>query len=102
AREILGKVTKAEPAWRPAPAMMRTVNDIIRMSLRDLRGSQNLFRLAQGNGTLDDLDSLTKWADEISDRVGKTQKVIAQHHVSYQSYMYLNLCVNGINIYLIH
>ena len=78
ARDILGKVTKAEPAWRPAPAMMRTVNDIIRMSLRDLRGSQNLFRLAQGNGTLDDLDSLTKWADEISDRVGKTQKVIAQ------------------------
>jgi len=78
AREILGKVTKAEPAWRPAPAMMRTVSDIIRMSLRDLRGSQNLLRLAQGTGTLDDLDSLTKWADEISDRVGKTQQVIAQ------------------------
>ena len=78
AREILGKVTKAEPAWRPAPAMMRTVNDIIRMSLRDLRGSQNLLQLAQGTGTLDDLDSLTKWADEISDRVGKTQQVIAQ------------------------
>ena len=78
ARSILGKVTKAEPAWRPAPVIMRTVNDIIRMSLRDLRGSQNLFRLAQGNGTLDDLDSLTKWADDISERVGKTQQVIAQ------------------------
>ncbi|KKM73128.1 hypothetical protein LCGC14_1413620 [marine sediment metagenome] len=78
AREILGKVTKAEPAWRPAPTMMRTINDIIRMSLRDLRGSQNLIRLAQGTGTLDDLDSLTKWADEISDRVGKTQQVIAE------------------------
>jgi len=48
------------------------------MSLRDLRGSQYLLRLAQGSGTLDDLDSLTKWADEISDRVGKTQQVIAQ------------------------
>jgi len=78
AREILGKVTKAEPAWRPAPAMLRTVNDIIRMSLHDLRGSQNLLQLAQGTGTLDDLDSLTKWADEISERVGKTQQVIAQ------------------------
>jgi len=78
AREILGKVTKAEPAWRPAPAMMRTVNDIIRMALRDLRASQNLLQLAQGSGTLDDLDSLTKWADEVTDRVGKTQQVIAQ------------------------
>jgi len=77
-REILGKVTKAEPAWRPGPAMIRTVNDVIRMALRDLRSSQNLLRLAQGTGTLDDLDSLTKWADEISDRVGKTQQVIAQ------------------------
>jgi len=76
AREILGKVTKAEPAWRPAPAMLRTVNDVIRVALRDLRGSQNLFRLAQGNGSLDDLDSLTKWADDISDRVNKTQQVI--------------------------
>ncbi|KKL03676.1 hypothetical protein LCGC14_2623740 [marine sediment metagenome] len=77
-REILGKVTKAEPAWRPGPAMIRTVNDIIRMALRDLRSSQNLLRLAQGTGTLDDLDGLTKWADEISDRIGKTQQVIAQ------------------------
>lgn len=77
-REILGKVTRAEPAWRPAPAMIRTINDVIRMSLRDLRGSQYLLRLAQGIGTLDDLDSLTKWADDLSDRVGKTREVIAQ------------------------
>ena len=77
-REILGKVTKAEPAWRPGPAMIRTVNDVIRMALRDLRSSQNLLRLAQGTGTLDDLDSLTKWADEISNRVGQTREVIAQ------------------------
>ncbi|GAI38933.1 unnamed protein product, partial [marine sediment metagenome] len=48
AREILGKVTKAEPSWRPAPAMIRTVNDMIRMALRDLRGSQYLLHLAPG------------------------------------------------------
>lgn len=77
-REILGKVTKAEPAWRPAPSMIRGVNDLIRMALRDLRGSEYLLRLAQGTGTLDDLESLTKWADELSDRAGKTRQVIAQ------------------------
>ncbi len=76
--EILGKVTRAEPAWRPGPAMIRTVNDVIRASLRDLRGSQYLLRLVQGSGTLDDLDNLTKWADEISERVGMTREVIAQ------------------------
>lgn len=78
ARDILGKVTRAEPAWRPAPAMLRTVNDIIRMALRDLRSSQAMLRLAQGAGTLDDLDSLTRWADDVSSRVGKTQQVVAQ------------------------
>ena len=77
-KEILGKVTRAEPAWRPGPAMIRTVNDVIRTSLRDLRGSQYLLRLVQGSGTLDDLDNLTKWADEISERVGMTREVIAQ------------------------
>jgi len=77
-REILGKVTKAEPAWRLAPSMIRGVNDIIRMALRDLRGSEYLLRLAQGTGTLEDLESLTKWADELYDRANKTQQVIAQ------------------------
>ena len=77
-REILGRVTRAEPAWRPGPAMVRTINDVIRMSLRDLRGSEYLLRLAQGTGTLEDLDYLTKWADDLSDRVGKTREVIAQ------------------------
>jgi len=78
AREILSKVTKAEPAWRPGPAMIRTINDIIRMALRDLRGSEHLLQLAQGTGTLQDLESITTWADELTDRVNKTQKVIAQ------------------------
>jgi len=77
-RDILSKVTKAEPSWRPGPAMVRTINDVIRISLRDLRGSQYLLRLAQGTGTLDDLDNLTKWADDLSSRVGQTREVIAQ------------------------
>ena len=58
--------------------MVRGVNDIIRMALRDLRGSDYLLRLAQGTGTLEDLESLTKWADELYDRANKTQKVVAQ------------------------
>ncbi|MBA7646965.1 hypothetical protein ES703_54733 [subsurface metagenome] len=77
-REILGKVTKAEPAWRPGPAMIRTINDVIRMALRDLRGSEYLLRLAQGTGTLQDLESLTAWADELTSRADKTQRVVAQ------------------------
>ncbi len=77
-REILGRVSKAEPSWRPAPAMIRNVNDMIRMALRDLRGSENLLRLAQGTGSLQDLESITTWADDLSNRVSKTQQVIAQ------------------------
>jgi len=77
-REILGKVTKAEPAWRPGPAMIRTINDVIRMALRDLRGSEYLLKLAQGTGTLQDLESLSMWADELTSRVDKTQRVVAQ------------------------
>ncbi|KKM85874.1 hypothetical protein LCGC14_1284740, partial [marine sediment metagenome] len=52
-------------------------NDLIRMALRDLRGSEYLVKLAQGNGTLDDLEKLSQWADELTDRA-KTQKIIAQ------------------------
>lgn len=78
AREILGRVTRAEPAWRPGPSMVRTVNDVFRMALRDLRASQSLLKLAGGQGGLDDLESLTKWADEFSQRIDKTQKVLAQ------------------------
>jgi len=77
-REILGKVTKAEPAWRPGPAIIRTINDVIRMALRDLRGSEHLLKLAQGTGTLEDLESLSTWADELTSRVDKTQRVVAQ------------------------
>jgi len=78
AREILGRVTRAEPAWRPGPSMIKTLNDAFRIALRDLRASQSLLKLAGGQGGLDDLESLTKWADEFSDRIDKTQKVLAQ------------------------
>jgi hypothetical protein len=78
AREILAKVNKTEPSWRPAPAMIKSVNDIIRMALRDLRGSANLINLAAGQGTIDDLDQLTKWADDLSLRITQTREVVAQ------------------------
>lgn len=78
AREILGRVSKAEPAWRPGPSVIRTANDMIRVALRDLRASDSLLKLAQGHGSLDDLESLTKWADEFSQRLDTTQRVIAQ------------------------
>ena len=78
AREILGRVTRAEPAWRPGPSMVRTINDVFRMAVRDLRASQSLLKLAGGQGGIDDLESLTKWADEFSERIDKTQKVLVQ------------------------
>jgi len=78
AREILGRVTRAEPAWRPGPSMVKTLNDVFRLALRDLRASRNLLKLAGGQGGLDDLESLTKWADEFSERIDRTQKVMAQ------------------------
>lgn len=78
AREILGRVSREEPSWRPAPSVIRTVNDVFRTALRDLRASQDLVKLASGNGSLDDLDKLSQWADDLTDRLAKTQKIIAQ------------------------
>ena len=78
AREALGRVSREEPAWRPAPSAVRTVNDVFRTALRDLRASQDLVKLAQGNGTLDDLEKLSQWADDLTDRLAKTQKIVAQ------------------------
>lgn len=78
AREILSKVNRAEPAWRPGPHIVRTANDVFRVALRDLRASANLLRLAQGQGSLDDLEALTKWADDVSQRMDVTRQVVAQ------------------------
>lgn len=78
AREILNRVSRAEPAWRPGPSIVRTINDVFRVALRDLRASTNLLSLAQGQGSVDDLEALTKWADEVSQRLDMTQRVVAQ------------------------
>jgi len=85
AREILGKVGKAEPAWRPGPSMVRSANDMIRVALRDLRASNSLLQLAQGQGSLDDLESLTKWADDFSQRLDLTRAVVAQPKPTVQA-----------------
>jgi len=78
AREMLARATREEPAWRPAPSVIRTANDVFRTALRDLRASQNLLRLAQGTGSLDDLEQLSAWAGEVTDRLTKMQQMIAQ------------------------
>lgn len=78
AREMLSRITKEEPAWRPGPTVVKTINDAIRVALRDLRASKNLLSLARGQGSLDDLESLTQWADDFSKRMNLTQQMIAQ------------------------
>lgn len=78
AREILNRVNKSEPAWRPGPSAIRTVNDVFRVALRDLRASTNLLKLAQGQGSIDDMEALTKWADELTQRLDTTQRIVAQ------------------------
>lgn len=71
-REVLAKINQVEPAWRPGPLTMKTANDMFRMAMRDLRGSDALIRLATGRGESSDLEALTKWADDINARLGKT------------------------------
>jgi hypothetical protein len=80
-RQILARINEVEPAWRQGPMGMRTMSDVFRAALRDLRASNSLIRLAQGQGTLDDLKGLSEWADELKGRVDKvtasTESVIA-------------------------
>lgn len=78
AREALNRVTTAEPSWRPGPAFVRTATDMFRVALRDLRGSQGLLKVATGRGGIDDLETLINWADEVTNRMAKTQEVIAE------------------------
>ncbi len=77
-RQILSRVTSAEPAWRSGPAVVKTATDMFRVALRDLRGSESLIKMASGQGGLDDLEKLTDWADNVAQRLDQTQKVIAQ------------------------
>jgi hypothetical protein len=80
-REILNRINLVEPAWRPGPMSMTTMNDVFRGAMRDLRASNSLIRLAQGQGTLDDLKGLSDWADDLKGRLNqvtdKTEAVIA-------------------------
>lgn len=77
AREILSRINQVEPAWRPAPMGMNTLSDVFRGALRDLRGSSSLLRLAQGQGTIDDLKGLSEWADDLKKRLEKVQNAPA-------------------------
>jgi hypothetical protein len=74
AREILNRINQVEPAWRPGPMGMTTASDVFRAALRDLRASNSLIRLAQGAGTLDDLKSLSVWADDLKGRLDNVTK----------------------------
>lgn len=68
AREILGMVNQVEPPWKSKPSNVRTRNDMVRIAIRDLRGSQALLRLAQGQGTSEDINSLILWTTDVSGR----------------------------------
>lgn len=72
AREVLTRINRVEPAWRPGPVSIKTTTDYFRMAMRDLRGSDSLVRLATGQGQPGDLDQLTSWANNINERLGKT------------------------------
>ena len=78
AREVLGRATRDEPSWRPGPSLVRTANDVFRTALRDLRASQNLLKLAQGNGSLNDLEQLSGWAEEVTDRLRSVQAMVKE------------------------
>ena len=78
AREVLGRATRDEPSWRPGPSLVRTANDVFRTALRDLRASQNLLKLAQGHGSLDDLEHLSSWAEEVTERLTSVQAMVKE------------------------
>jgi hypothetical protein len=69
AREILTRINQVEPAWRSAPTTITRPSDIFRSALRDLRASGSLIKLAQGAGTLEDLEGISKWADDLNNRI---------------------------------
>jgi len=77
AREILGRINASEPAWRPGPSSRTTPTDLFRAALRDLRASNSMIRMAQGSGTLDDLDGLSTWADDVKGRIEQMRPSLA-------------------------
>ncbi len=68
-RQILARINQVEPAWRSGPMGIRTTADVFRSALRDLRASDSLLKLAQGQGSLEDLRALSTWADDLKDRL---------------------------------
>lgn len=66
AREILSIVNQVP---KSKPSDIKTRNDMLCLSIRDLRGSQALMQLASGRGTIEDIDRLIGWMSDISGRV---------------------------------
>ena len=78
ARAALGRLVKVEPAWRPGPTIIKTTADMMRVALRDLRGSESLLKVVGGQGQLTDLESLIDWASDVSKRLNDAQTVVAR------------------------
>ncbi len=68
-REILARINAVEPAWRPGPLTRTAPDDIFRAAMRDLRSSNSLIRLAQGAGTIEDLEEISRWAGDLNQRI---------------------------------
>lgn len=77
-KEILRSAAGAGSAWRGGPAGVKTATDMVRLAVRDLRSSHNLIKLASGNGSLDDIDAVVEWIDQLTDRVNNISKVVTQ------------------------
>lgn len=69
ARVILSIVNQVEPPWKERPSSIRTHEDMLRIAIRDLRGSQALLRLASARGTNQDIEGLIVWMNTVSQRV---------------------------------
>lgn len=72
-RVMLKRINEAEPNWKPAPMGLRTASDVYRAALRDLRGSTSLIRLAAGQGSINDLEGLSKWAEDLNGRLDQVK-----------------------------
>ena len=57
------------------PTGPASLTDMVRMGLRDLRGSMALVRLANGSGSMEDLEEVTHFTDSL---VQRTQVVVQQ------------------------
>jgi len=63
----------------------RTASDSFRLALRDLRGSNSLVRLAQGRGTVEDLNGLAGWADDLKTRIDSMKSPASSQKVQASS-----------------